>query len=431
MLLSFLERRIEMEAAAPQNLCIFEDEAWTRLLPLAYTRPVYDLVCGLTSLREKILRHYPGCQLGLHCRAHLAEALRREEPGIPVNEIPEGDWLFINGRVLADARLAARIPLEGDQTLYFQGDTLIAARLIGEGTKRIDMSTPLGPETFASGERVEVDVEVIRYPWDLIERNGEQIEQDFEAIIGDGSLLGMLYEHVSVVERDRVYVGEGARMKPGTVLDGERGPVYVDKGVTIFPNVTIEGPAAIIGPGTEIKAGARICGGTTIGPVCKVGGEVDQSIILGYSNKQHDGYLGHSYIGSWANLGAGSTNSDLKNNYHPVRVWVNGDLIDTGSLFVGLIMGDHSKSGINTMFNTGTVVGVCCNVFGAGFPPKFVPSFSWGGSEGLREYDLERAVQTARTVMARRNKELTSEGEEVLRHVFQMTVEERKKAYQS
>ena len=180
-----------------------------------------------------------------------------------------------------------------------------------------------------------------------------------------------------------------------------------------------------MGNGSSIKIGAKIYEGTSIGEFCKVGGEVEESIIHSHSNKQHDGFLGHAYLGQWVNLGADTNNSDLKNNYGNVKVHVNGDLVDSGSMFVGLFMGDHSKAGINTMFNTGTSVGTMCNVFGSGFPPKYIPSFSWGGAEKMVEHDLSKAVETARQVMARRKKKLTAEHEKVFRYLFERTRERR------
>ena len=413
-----------------KTLCIFEDEAYSQLLPMTYTRPVYDLVCGMTSLREKIKSVFAGYRIVLQCRAHLAPVLRREHPDIPVNRIPEGDCLFINGRILANADLVAQIPLDGKNESYFVDDTLAACQLNWERIRNLDLSVPLNREVFNVDKKNTIDAIFVQYPWDLVEKNEKQIEQDFHVLVSDGFIEGTVWEHVSFIERSKVYVGKSAIIRPGVVLDAERGPIYIGEGVTVFPNAVIEGPA-YIGPKTQIKAGARITGGTTIGPVCKIGGEVDRSVILGFSNKQHDGYLGHSYIGNWVNFGAGTTNSDLKNNYHSVKVFVNGNEVDTGSLFVGLFIGDHSKSGVNMMFNAGTVIGICCNVFGAHFPPKFVPSFSWGGYGGFTEYDIEKVIGTARVVMARRDLELTAEEEELLRYVFHMTAEERRNIYQS
>ena len=208
------------------------------------------------------------------------------------------------------------------------------------------------------------------------------------------------------------------------VLDATNGPILIDRDAVVMPHTAIEGPT-YIGPGSKIKMGTKIYEGTSIGPVCKIGGEVDNSIVLGYSNKQHDGFLGHAYIGEWINLGAGTSNSDLKNNYSSVKVYLHGEEIDTGHIFIGLMMGDHSKTAINTTLNTGTVVGVSANLFGEGFPPKYVPSFAWGGAKGLTEYKLDKAIATARKVMARRDKELTTSYERMLRHIFDLTRTER------
>ena len=186
----------------------------------------------------------------------------------------------------------------------------------------------------------------------------------------------------------------------------------------------IQGPASI-GNDSIIKKGATVYHNTSIGEYCKVGGEVESSVILSFTNKQHEGFLGHSYLGSWINIGAGTNNSDLKNNYENITVLLNGKPVDTGSRFVGLIMGDHSKTAINTMFNTGTIAGVSCNIFGEGFPPRYIPSFSWGGSAFLKQYDIKKSLDVAEIVMKRRNRELTPEEENMLRKVFELTGKER------
>ncbi|OPX32048.1 hypothetical protein B1H10_08075 [candidate division KSB1 bacterium 4484_188] len=201
--------------------------------------------------------------------------------------------------------------------------------------------------------------------------------------------------------KENVHIAAGARVMPGVVLNAESGPIYIDQGAVVMPNAVLEGPL-YLGKKSRIKIGAKIYQDTTIGPVCKVGGEVEGSIIHSYSNKQHDGFLGHSYLAEWVNIGADTNNSDLKNTYGEITVFLNGSPVKTGKRFVGLIMGDHSKTGINTMLNTGTIVGVNCNVYGAGFPPKFIPSFSMGGSSGFREYNFEKALEVAEIVMSRR-----------------------------
>jgi UDP-N-acetylglucosamine diphosphorylase/glucosamine-1-phosphate N-acetyltransferase len=215
------------------------------------------------------------------------------------------------------------------------------------------------------------------------------------------------------------------RVSPGVVIDATKGPVSIADEVVIMPNASLEGPLHI-GRGSRIKMGAKVYGGTTIGPFSKVGGEVAETIVHGYSNKQHEGFLGHSYLCEWTNIGAGTETSDLKNNYSPVRVAVGGEPVDSGELFVGVFMGDHSKTGIGTVFNTGTVVGVCCNVFGADYPPKYVPSFTWGGTAGFEEHDLNKAIETAARVAARRGQTFDSGAEAVLRKVFELTRDERR-----
>jgi UDP-N-acetylglucosamine diphosphorylase/glucosamine-1-phosphate N-acetyltransferase len=237
--------------------------------------------------------------------------------------------------------------------------------------------------------------------------------------------LGKIYPNVTLLEDKNIYIAAGAKIKPGVVLDAEDGPIYIDEGATIMANASLQGPL-FVGAKSAIKMGAKIYEGTSIGEVCKIGGEVEESIIHSYSNKQHEGFIGHSYLGQWVNIGADSNNSDLKNNYSTVKVYVNGEMVDSGSLFVGLTMGDHSKCGINTMFNTGTVVGVMSNVFGAGYPDKFIPSFTWGGIESMATYEIDKALEVARRVMARRKMALSAAQEKMLRRVFEMTVSERK-----
>jgi UDP-N-acetylglucosamine diphosphorylase / glucose-1-phosphate thymidylyltransferase / UDP-N-acetylgalactosamine diphosphorylase / glucosamine-1-phosphate N-acetyltransferase / galactosamine-1-phosphate N-acetyltransferase len=277
--------------------------------------------------------------------------------------------------------------------------------------------------------RKEVKVTMIRYPWDLVGNNGAQLRADFAALTAGmkEKINGKVYDGAILLNREAICIDAGAKVKPGVVLDAEEGPIYIAKNAKVFPNATIEGPA-YIGEGSMIKIGAKIYEDTSIGPVCKVGGEVEASIIHSYSNKQHDGFLGHAYLCKWVNLGADTNNSDLKNNYGNVRVYINGEEVDSGSTFVGLTMADHSKSAINTMFNTGTVVGVSSNIFGAGFPPKYVPSFAWGGAESMTTYDMSRSLEVARRVMGRRKVVMSAAEEGVFRKVFELTHEERRKA---
>jgi UDP-N-acetylglucosamine diphosphorylase/glucosamine-1-phosphate N-acetyltransferase len=412
------------------SICIFEGIYYSRLLPLVYFRPTYDLRCGILTLREKVKLYFPDVPITLHCRAYLSDLVKQQNPGVAVNEIKGKSCLFINGRTLVDAKLAELVLTQTD-TLFVKEETIVAARVSGA---KLDYLKSKLNDLFTISDfhdlfKKEIDAKIIHYPWDLVSYNGDQIVSDFKTLttnIKGSKIKGKVYNGASLLNEEQIFIDEGASVKPGVVLDAEGGPIYIGKDAKIFPNAVIEGPA-FIGNKTAIKIGAKIYENTSIGEVCKVGGEVEGSIIHSYSNKQHDGFLGHAYLGMWVNLGADTNNSDLKNNYGSVKVIINGEQIDSGSMFVGLTMGDHSKCSINTMFNTGTVVGVSSNVFGSGFPKKYMPSFSWGGAESMTSYDVEKALDVAKRVMERRKIQLTDVEERVFRKVFDITKEERKK----
>ena len=418
---------------APQ-ICIFEDDHVSQFLPLVHFRPVYALRCGIFSLKEKIVRAYPRANTAIQCRKSLAGCIKLRKPQFSVNEIPAAECLFINGRVLADQSLAKKIPLTSKQDIvYVSNGQVLAAYVGGANLDRIkkNLSSPLSLSNFIGLPQIEIELETVSYPWDLIQKNGAQIVKDFQSIAQKAGkkrshIRGKMLPGVHVLGKKNIIIEHGAVIYPGTVLDAESGPIYIGKNVKIFPQSTIIGPTCIL-DGASVKAGAQIYENTTIGPVCKVGGELEGSIIHSYSNKQHAGFLGHSYLGSWVNLGAGTNNSDLKNNYSSVKVQVGTEQIDTGLSFVGLIMGDHSKTAIGTSLNTGTVIGVCCNIFGIGFPPKYIPSFSWcGAHEPFSTYHIEKAISVARLVMARRNIGLTDIEAELFREVYSSTSEERR-----
>ena len=407
------------------KLCIFEDEGFANLFPLTYLRPVYELRCGIQTLREKIVRHYPDRSLTLLCRDYLADVVKEENPGIAVNTLPGDRYLFVNGRVLFSGELHQKIDLEAEK-VYLSGNTVVAAVVMGDhlDALRARIGEPLRRQDFGNLPEEEVDATILNYSWDFVHHNPDEIVADFRYFNRGGIIEGKVYEQVSLLEKSNIYVGEGAVLKPGVILDAEDGPIFIEEGAKILHNATIIGPA-YVGRKSAIKVGAKIYEGTSIGEVSKIGGEVEESIIHSYSNKQHDGFLGHAYLGQWVNLGADTNNSDLKNNYGTVKVYVNGKQIDSGSMFVGATIGDHSKTGINTMLNTGTVIGVFANVYGGDFPPKFIPSFAWGGSAGFVEHQFDKALATARSVMKRRDKTITPALEKLYRHVFEMTKSER------
>ncbi len=414
------------------NICIFEDEFTYRLLPLVYLRPVYDLRCGMMSIREKIARMFPSFSLTLHCRSVLEGVVRMKNPKHMVNQLVSDSYLFINGRALPDGalvKLLRSVPKE--DMVFVHGPVVVAAFLSGENLELIRASKGqlLSVEHFGEVPKVEVEADLISFPWDLIHKNGSELLHDYRSLaktIKGPRIRGEVYAGVHVLGKRDVILGKGSVLKPGVVLDAENGPIVISENVKVFPQATIIGPA-FIGSGSVVKVGAQIYENTSIGPVCKVGGEIEGTIIHGYSNKQHSGFLGHSYLGEWVNLGADTNNSDLKNNYSTVKVDLGIETVDSKSQFVGLMMGDHSKSGINSMFNTGTVVGAFCNVFGSGFPAKHIPSFSWGGAEGLEEYSVNRALEVARRVMSRRGITLSPEEENLIRALHKTTEPDRVK----
>lgn len=387
----------------PGAVCLFEDDYAEDLFPLTYLRPVFDLRCGAMTAKERVRLFFPDARLYLRCRDYLAPLVHELNPDCPVNTPPPADCLYLNAAALLNDKLLSALKSDLGNPLCQDGRTVA---FYGD----------LNPV------KTEIQADLIRYSWDLIRFNGQAIQEDFHFATDEPPATSP--EGCHLLGRENIRIGQGTVIKAGAVLDAEAGPVWIGRNVTIMPNAVIEGPC-FIGDGTVVKIGAKIYGSTSIGPVCKIGGEVEGSIFQAYSNKQHDGFVGHSFIAEWCNLGADTNTSDLKNNYSTVKVFVNGQEIDSGRRFVGLTMGDHAKSGINTMFNTGTVIGVSSNVFGGGFPPKFIPSFAWVNVPVMEEYHLNKAIEVARIVMQRRNIVMSPTYESLFRLVFKMTEKER------
>lgn len=419
------------------RVCIFEDNQFRNFYPLTYTRPVYDLRCGCMTLAEKIQHLLSSKKTALHTRHQLSDILRGYVSTQSVNELPDDDILFVNGRLLLDESLAKRLRSQDGKDRLFVSDADVVAAHVARGnvTKLFpgQMNDVIVPKMFQSLPIERVSATLVKYPWELVHHNPDQIERDFGRLKRSSkrkSVNGKVYAGANLLNRKNIIIGKHSVVKPGAVLDAEKGPIVIGENVHIMPNAVIEGPT-YVGDNSVVKVGAKIYHGNSFGPHCKVGGEIEASIIQGYSNKQHDGFLGHSYLGSWINLGADTNTSDLKNTYGTISVQVNGALVNTDLQFVGLTMGDHSKSGINVMFDTGTVVGVSCNIYGAGLPPKFLPSFSWGSGTTYTEYQLQKSLETARRVMARRGIEMTQPYEEMMRRIFAETSDERHKEQMS
>ncbi len=419
--------------AKPEHICLFEDQGAARFSPLVYFRPVYNLRCGIFSLKEKVLHHFPRSGYTLQCRDFLAGYMRHRNPGVLVNEIPGNRCLFINGRVVMDRTLLAGLSTSGNGDVAFiSGDSVVAAWVSGPVLKKLKqgMGRLLTIDDFSGIPHEVVGADLVSYPWDLVHRNADQLIADYANLVGKKksptSVASLKRRGVQVLGGDEVHVSVDVSIKPGTVLDAENGPIHIGRGAQILAHANIMGPVSI-GDRSWVKVGAQIYPNTTVGPVCKIGGEVEGSIFHGYSNKQHHGFIGHSYIGAWVNLGAGTTNSDLKSNYGLVRVQTADGIVDTGQQFIGLMMGDHSKTAINSMFNTGTIVGIASNIFGFGFPPKYVPSFSWGAAgETFTTFSIDQAIEMARRVMSRRSIPLLDVEEQLFRTIFAITAEERR-----
>lgn len=390
------------------NYILFDGPHRNALLPFTYTRPVADIRVGILTIREK-WESYLDVTTTTVTEDYLSEKF-------PMVEMEHN--IMINASFLPNPELVALVKQLEENQAIFHHDEVIAFFAV-EGDKEID---------FHNFEAIEYSGYAIKIEntWDIFSKNGEAIENDF-ALLTKGKTSQPIPSNVNVIAPEKIFIEKGAKLNFVT-LNASNGPIYIGKNAEIMEGSIIRGPFALC-EGATVKLAAKIYGPTTIGPYSKVGGEVNNSVIFGYSNKGHDGFLGNSVLGEWCNIGADSNNSNLKNNYAEVRLWSyeTHSFVKTGLQFCGLMMGDHSKCGINTMFNTGTVVGVSANIFGSGFPRNFIPSFSWGGSQGFTTYLTKKAFEVAKIVMARRNVEFTQQDANILEYVFEETKQYRTK----
>lgn len=389
------------------NYILFDGPSRNQLLPFTYTRPVADIRVGILTIREK-WEKYLGITTTTITEDYLSEKYDMVELDFNV---------LINASYLPNADIVELIKgLECNQAI-FKGEDVIAF-YTKESQENIDLST------FETIDYKD-DILKIDHTWDIFSKNDEAIANDFE-LITTNRVSQPIPASNNIIAPENIFIEEGAVVEFAT-LNASKGPIYIGKNAEIMEGSIVRGALALCN-NAVLKLGAKIYGATTIGPYSKVGGEVNNSVIFGYSNKGHDGFLGNSVLGEWCNIGADSNNSNLKNNYAEVKLWdySKNSFSRTGLQFCGLMMGDHSKCGINTMFNTGTVIGVSANVFGGGFPRNFIPSFSWGGSSGFVTYLTAKAFEVAKIVMARRNVEFTAQDEAILTHVFEQTTSYRK-----
>lgn len=394
------------------NLVLFDDkQVRDNLLPLTFTRPVADIRIGILTLREKWQR-----VLDVPSSSSLTEAYLCAKYPVLVEE----DNLLVNSCLFPGEALLDQLnALETGSSLK-AGDRVLAAKVSAAQLEKGDLESALAS---LQEKTISIDVDGVFAPSDIFSKNGTALEADYQLLTEGRSSQPI--DPSNTVLGDRLFIEEGAKVR-AAILNTESGPIYIGKNAEVMEGAVIRGPFSL-GESGQVKLAAKVYGPTTVGPHAKIGGEVNNSVIFGYSNKGHDGFLGNSVIGEWCNLGADTNTSNLKNNYANVRLWnyQRKRFADTGMQFCGLVMGDHSKCGINTMFNTGTVVGVSANIFGAGFPRNFVPSYSWGGASGFTTYKLEKTFEVAELVMARRKKELTEADREILKVVFEQTAEFR------
>lgn len=382
------------------NYILFDGSARNGLLPFTYTRPVADIRVGILTIREKWEKF-----LGLTTTTITEEYLVEKYPMVEMEEN-----ILINASYLPSPVLVEMIKnLKPNESIVNEGEVIAFYTL--DSQEEVDL------ESYTQIELKEPVLQ-IKNTWDIFSLNEKAIEADF-ILLTEGRKSQPIPQGVFCVNPENIFIEEGATVLDSS-LNASFGPIYIGRDAEIMEGCLVRGPLAMC-EHAVLKMGAKIYGATTLGPYCKVGGEVNNSVLFGYSSKGHEGFLGNSVLGEWCNIGADSNTSNLKNNYAEVKLWSyeTERFAKTGLQFCGLMMGDHSKCGINTMFNTGTVVGVSANIFGSGFPRNFVPSFSWGGAAGFTTYQIKKVFEVAEVVMKRRNEELTDLDQKILESVFE------------
>ncbi|MFT4575894.1 MAG: UDP-N-acetylglucosamine diphosphorylase/glucosamine-1-phosphate N-acetyltransferase [Polaribacter sp.] len=384
------------------NYILFDGEVRDALLPFTYTRPVADIRIGILTIREKWEKH-----LGLTTTTITEEYLEDKYPMVEMNQN-----VLINASYLPTLELVDKIRNLSENEAIYKGDDVIAF-FTSDSQEEVNL------ETYTAID-LEEEIIQIKNTWDIFSNNGEAIQLDFDLLTEDRT-SEPIPEDVHAINKKNIFIEEGATVMYAS-LNATDGPIYIGKDAQILEGSLIRGPFAMC-ENAVVKMGAKIYGNTTLGPYCKVAGEINNSVLFGYSSKGHEGYLGNSVIGEWCNLGADTNNSNLKNNYAEVKIWSyeTDRFAKTGLQFCGLIMGDHSKCGINTMFNTGTVVGVSANIFGSGFPRNFIPSYSWGGASGFTTYQVHKVFEVADVVYKRKNLVFNDKEKKILEHVFELS----------
>ncbi|NEM99535.1 GlmU family protein [Pontibacter burrus] len=394
------------------NIILFDDPTIRQnLLPLTFTRPVAEIRVGILTIAEK-WQQQSGAATSYLTQPYLQQKYSQQ---------PGAQHVYVNGALCPDEALVARVKqLKTGEALY-ENNLLLALHTGEQQFATIDELL-----NYIPARKQEVaSCTTIKEVWEIFTQNGAQIRADFQLLTAGRQSQPVNDKHTIVYNEENIFIEEGAKIR-AAVLNAEDGPIYIGKNTQVQEGALIKGPFALC-EGSHVNMGGKMRGDVTVGPHSKVGGEISASVILGYSNKGHDGFLGNSVLGEWCNLGADTNTSNLKNNYAQVKLWnyARGGFKNTGQQFCGLIMGDHSKCGINTMFNTGTLVGVGANIFGSGFPRNFIPSFSWGGAAGFETFQLHKVYEVAEKVMERRHKVLDDTEKVILTEIFNQTQQYR------
>ncbi len=425
------------------NICIYEDQTTENFGPLIYTRPVWELRCGAFTFSDKIMQQIGDTDIAFRCRYNIKNHYveKTNWKWLELAEVTK-DTLFINGRAIFSAHAIQKMTNSSEETIFTSDNNIAAFRIdpLNITGLKWDDSGSLNPKSLDVKNHIGIEAKLISYPWQLIQtasieiendlkshantstprnsnsipddviiRNGDEISIHSDVTIGAGSVLS--------AENYSIRLDRNSKLGSGVILDSSNGSIWIAENAEIQAGAIIMGPA-YIGPHSIVRPGAKISDGVSLGPHCRVGGEVSASTMIAYSNKQHSGYLGNAYLGEWINLGAATDNSDLKNNYKPVDVLIDGNNIDSGSLHVGVFLADFTRTAIHTRLNSGTMIGVGCNIFGNDFPDKSIPSFVWHGNSGYQDYLIDKAIETISVVMSRRNQELTAEHEKLLRQIY-------------
>lgn len=386
------------------NVILFDDPQLRKaLLPFTFTRPLSAIRVGILTIAEKWEK-----RLGTEASFKTESYLQKKYPIVSTL-----DNLLINGAICPDELLLDTVRALPDGYYLVSGTLLIATR------------NPEDEMTTQNTIEYENPFTIIDVPWKIFRENADQLKKDFKLVTHGRKSFPVTDKYTAIYGEENIFVEEGVTIL-AAVLNAESGPIYLGKNSIVQEGVVIRGSFALCEK-AQINMGAKLRGDTTVGPYSKVGGEVSNSVFFGNSNKAHDGYLGNSVVGEWCNLGAGTNSSNLKNNYETVKLWSHSEnsFRNTGLQFCGLMMGDHSKCGISTMFNTGTVVDVCANIFGGGLPPTYIPSFAWGGAHGFTRYKIDKALETINKVMSRRNADFSEDDKDILLHLFKETVNVR------